>query len=482
MAVPAPQKILEILSGPPPAPATNNWGTWASSNDKTFPEGVMYEWGQASAPLEEYDQFSIVGTSGWIIEQPDESQSDFPFDHPFGVSVFDSSKCGFTKPWDWEFQMALDNKNGYANLFSPANTIGEDGGPLPTFPDSIAGLAVPNGTLGVEMDSALLPQSFRSRVNAGDRVAIFGRWILDQGHDTPVNGVNGKQYRTEIHPPLVLATGSVQQVGNGPQFTQVLFMSRPFLVGQTYCLDPKNAYQDGVDDDGGYWDHLLKELVKVIGPPVINILGIGESWKVEAHPKIKSYPFKGVQILHFIVRPPPPITTPGHIHIGPITGTQPSHVRLEVSYQFTVRSGCAVQVMSTAEGQVDVIVVLNSAGYNPPQLPNRRDRNYSRQELDCLSKGTGTKILELDALMTALGLLTGGPVDAVKVAAVLSTGIKTDEYDSLPEVNILDAGKAVNAYADNIPAGQGITVNDDQPYPIYGWLTTKWVDVPLVSR
>jgi hypothetical protein len=87
MAVPAPQKILEILYGPPPPPATNNWGTWASSNDKTFPEGAMYEWAQASTPLEEYDQFSIVGTSGWIIEQPDESQSDFPFDHPFGASV-----------------------------------------------------------------------------------------------------------------------------------------------------------------------------------------------------------------------------------------------------------------------------------------------------------------------------------------------------------------------------------------------------------
>ena len=25
MAVPAPQKILEILYGPPPAPASNNW-------------------------------------------------------------------------------------------------------------------------------------------------------------------------------------------------------------------------------------------------------------------------------------------------------------------------------------------------------------------------------------------------------------------------------------------------------------------------
>ena len=392
---------------------------------------------------------------------PSESQADVPFDHPFG--------------FDWEFELALDNKTGYASLLSPANETSEDGGGDNPVPDAIAGLIVPNGLLGVEWDKGLLPQSFRSNVNHGDRVAIFGRWILDEGHDVDGN------YRTEIHPPLLMATGSVQQAGRGPQFTRVLFMSRSYLVGQTYCLDPKNAYKDGVDDDGGFWDHLLKECVKVIGPPIINILGIGESWKVEAHPKIKSFPFKGLQILHFIVRPPSAMPTSGHGRFGGLTGGLASKFRLEVSYQFTVRSGCAVQVLSTAEGQVDVIVVLNSAGYNPPKLPNRRDRNYSRQELDGLSKGSGTKILELDALMTALGLLTGGPIDAVKVAAVLSTGIKTDEYDSLPEVNILDAGRAVNAYADSIPAGKGITVNDEQPYPIYGWLTTKWVEEPVAA-
>jgi hypothetical protein len=53
------------LSGPPPAPTPNSWGTWSSSNGKTYPTGSMYEWTQASAPLEEYDQFSTVGTSGW---------------------------------------------------------------------------------------------------------------------------------------------------------------------------------------------------------------------------------------------------------------------------------------------------------------------------------------------------------------------------------------------------------------------------------
>ncbi len=55
-------------------------------------------------------------------------------------------------------------------------------------------------------------------------------------------------------------------------------------------------------------------------------------------------------------------------------------------------------------------------------------------------------------------------------------GIKTDEYETLPEFNILDSASAVeNAFADNIPAGQGVVVDDNQPYPLYGWLEVKWV-------
>src|SRR5216684_4515366 len=49
-------------------------------------------------------------------------------------------------------------------------------------------------------------------------------------------------------------------------------------------------------------------------------------------------------------------------------------------------------------------------------------------------------------------------------------GIKTDEYETLPEFNILDSASAVeNAFADNIPAGQGVVVDDNQPYPGINW-------------
>lgn len=66
---------------------------------------------------------------------------------------------------------------------------------------------------------------------------------------------------------------------------EAVFMSRPYLSGQHYAVDPANAYLDSVDDEGPFLSHLVNELVKVI------TLG---SRMVEAHPKIKSAPLKAL--------------------------------------------------------------------------------------------------------------------------------------------------------------------------------------------
>ena len=66
------------------------------------------------------------------------------------------------------------------------------------------------------------------------------------------------------------------------------------------------------------------------------------------------------------------------------------------------------------------------------------------------------------------------------VAFILSRGIRTDEYDALPEINILDSGSAVrDAPADNIPVGAGVVVDNDQPYPIFGWLEVRRVPIVI---
>ena len=44
---------------------------------------------------------------------------------------------------------------------------------------------------------------------AGCRVAVLGRWILDNGHAVD------EQFRTEIHPPLLMASANVVQPADG---------------------------------------------------------------------------------------------------------------------------------------------------------------------------------------------------------------------------------------------------------------------------
>jgi hypothetical protein len=149
-----------------------------------------------------------------------------------------------------------------------------------------------------------------------------------------------------------------------------------------------------------------------------------------------------------------------------------------VSFQFTVRDGCQVQVTSSAAETIDVIVTLEAGKYSPPQLPTRRDCVYSRDELDKLSPGIGTDILAIDFLapLVATYLHYYIPFLAAYVQLILQRGIKLDAYDRLSEVNVLDASHAVlNAPLNAIPAAQGIVLDNKQPYPVYGWLDAKWV-------
>jgi hypothetical protein len=58
-----------------------------------------------------------------------------------------------------------------------------------------------------------------------------------------------------------------------------------------------------------------------------------------------------------------------------------------------------------------------------------------------------------------------------RLVAVLERGITGDEYDAFADVDIFDTNGAVNTIrADGLPTPQGVTRNDNQPFPIFGWL------------
>jgi len=146
--------------------------------------------------------------------------------------------------------------------------------------------------------------------------------------------------------------------------------------------------------------------------------------------------------------------------------------RLVVSFHFTTRTGCSVEVTPNDNTSVRVYIVMNSAGYTSPSLPTRNDLHYSIEDLNnAAGASTGDEVGEaiLGALNTILDP-TG--------TAILARGLKTDLYDAPPPVNFLKASTtnaALNVPANAIPAGQGITVDNSQPYPITGWIEVGYV-------
>jgi hypothetical protein len=463
---PTPKSILEIQNVNPPPPAADPtrgdlW--WSTKGGQSFPQDRDLEWDQILAPGEEYDE-SLVGVTGWVLN-PHITNIDLPMTHPFLDLAFNFDGSIKQVNGDWEFKMMPDEQ--YITLVTVANgRLDEPDGTIvdPLIDHAINDLKLPwpaglNGLLGVEIESKLVPPGFQNRVKEGDRVALFGRWIIDQGHPNK----NLDAYRAEIHPPLLMASGSIQQDAAGAEFTRVVFTSRPYLPGQRYTTDQNSAYDDSAGDDGAFKGHLFNELGKVLLPPL--------SFKVSFHNKIKSHPFLGTHLLHFIVRPPP---LSGHV----IGGVRPP-MDLAVSFNFTVRKGVAVEVTSLASGQVDVLIAMNSLEYNPPPLPPRQDQNWTRGDLNLVGPKTGVLNMGAGDLIFNVAELLLGALNP-EVILVLDSGVICDLYDGPAGVTVLETldtrGAVLNATAFPIPAGQGITQNDSaSAFPVAGWLEAKWV-------
>lgn len=441
------QRILEIAFQNP-AYDEQSTGSWAyqlvlklDPDDpigQTFPESKNQgkEWIPVLDPANDYDT-AIVGASGWAID-PRSNTVDFPFDHPFQA--------------DWEASLALDmNQNGtgpFTFLLSNGDKATAD------HPDQVAdeseaaarGLPTFMGLLGIEMDAGLVPAQFKQATVGGNRLAVFGRWIVDAGHDT---------YRAEIHPPLMMASASVTPANT----TRALFTSRPFLVGSTYTVDESTTYVDSAPDDGYFLPHLAEEMLKASAGSTL----------VEAHVKVKSRQFDGIHIMHFLVRPP---SAPAAI--GGFSA------KLAVSFHFTVRSGIAVQVFSSTQDTVDVMVTVNSADkrFRAPALPTKKAHIYTPDELKALNG----EVSSIEDWINAAAILL--PLNVGIADVVLNRGVEGDQYASQENaVDMLTQTNAVqNGDPAHLPANAGITVNDNQPYPVTGWMEVKWSKPVLAPK
>jgi hypothetical protein len=390
----------------------------AISKENAASANPIQEWMPVLSPGDELR--GDVGVSGWAlkVEFSGKNKNDFLGDVPFLHPFYNDFEFYIAPDQQYFSLLANSNRNPpqnddgkeYQDALQRANSLAQRLG-LQNFP----------GTLGVEIDQGLVPSGYQAQER--DRVAVFGRWIVDCGH---------ADFHTEIHPPLLMAVARPMPLG-----TLVKVIGRAFLVSQNF-------------GDGPLIKHLLNQLAEkeaeaTISPPTAPLLS-----PMEARPKIISPPFSGLHIMSFLVRPPTPRSSPDD--------------KLLLSFHFTVRTGVAIEVTTGPNpDEVQVIVSMNDVNYKPAAAPPRQTVTVHLSDLPS----------EAQNVLNAAGITN--PI----VGPVIAKGILTDRYDLLPTQGIHDSENVVTDFVVGPGAIPGsvassASVDDNQPYPIYGWLILQW--------
>jgi hypothetical protein len=439
-----PASILQTTYVNMPYPPAENDPNWSETISNGSTLGITspppWEWVSVYDPSFEKEgslNNPMVGLTGWVaipdssnpMDDPRFSKGDVWFVHPFG--------------FDFEFYIVPDPQ--YEGLLAASNTGVTPGtGAVDSDYDAAnkaahaIGLSAPKGVLGVETDQGLVPPSFQNLITSGARIATFGRWIVDCGHN---------DFHTEIHAPLLMAVATPAPPPAGVQgaaeMTSLQIMSRPYTVSQKFA-------------EGNFIDHLLAEVGKVEA----TTLGIPHSWRVEAHPTVFTTPYEGRPYMKLLVQPPPR---------KPRRPFDPPQ-QLMVSFHFTHRKGVAVQVFDAGNGTVGIFIVLGDL--NPASLPPKHDLTVQWNQL-------GDEYSYVIDLLQIADILTLDILSAI----ILNRGILTDIYDAPSPSSPLDnQNVAAPVGIDQLQSWAGLSEDDGQPFPIYGWLNVWWQDEQIVAK
>jgi len=385
----------------------------------------------------------IVGISGWAINSGLSTQ-DVPFTHIFIPDPGSVPRWG-----DAEFQVVPDAS--YHSLLTDGNNSADPTSEF--FPGKfgdIKGADYSAGVLGVETDQFLLPSLYRPK--QGDRVAVFGRWIVDCGHP---------DFHTEIHPPLLTARAwTVNQLGACAKES----MPNPSGVPSGYATCVRvigRPYLDSQEfGDGSLPLHVLGQLQQLVcwGIPLIpDIVPCLTQMSALAH--VLPKPFTDLQTMVFDVRPPPP---PTHLD-----GSGGYH--LVVQWHFTVRPGVVVKLTRTGSDGVLVQVVMIPGQYQQPAPKCHTVQIDPYRVSQAFDPSVGVAFGILVNTIGA-GLLGGSPPRV----AVLNRGLEARFCNAPAAVSSSDVNihqVAYNALGEN----PDYSVDGSQPFPIYGFLNVGWV-------
>jgi hypothetical protein len=431
--------IIEVDTDPPAPPSSTP--TWTSDitggqtwlGNLTSP-GARMAWTQVLAPGKEFDA-PMVGVSGRVIRfesaavSPDgeDSESDFPFHHPFATT-----HNGNEALVDWEVAVEVDSR--FITLLGPTNDGHSGADPMSEkdFGQATAKAAsAPKtsahaGVLGVEFDAAFVPEW--ARPGEGDRVAVIGRWIVDAGHD---------DFHTEIHPPFLLA-GARPVAGS----TISTLVGRPYLVSQLW-------------PEGSFRDHILAEAGKVIAVPPLSEL-------MEARAAVFTTPFEGPVDISYLLRPPGPPPYPG--------------APLDVRANLVVRNGVKINITREHFDTVRVRVRIDPSAYDPADLPPKHEIRV--QIHDLLIQGSvgwaGTLLDVLDATLLLSGLAV---IPAANWAIVNAKGVAGDVYRLPAEWEpVLDPAHERELLPAQLNQGSPVPAVGSvvQPFPFYGTIKVGW--------
>jgi hypothetical protein len=127
-----------------------------------------------------------------------------------------------------------------------------------------------------------------------------------------------------------------------------------------------------------------------------------------------------------------------------------------------------------SDDHADVLVALNHVNYQAPPLPPRQAETWTKDRLDALDPNAA-RLISFEQIASILTLFSSpfGVIDLANAEHALAHGVESEHYD-VPDVNALDRSHAVPFVSINqIPGGQGIVIDDSQPYPVFGFLEIR---------
>lgn len=334
---------------------------------------------------------------------------------------FSTGDLTFTHPFDKDIITDIKLDRPYQRL---AQHVGKAGGD----PDGPA-----EGLLHWELSRRLFPHDEKGFYlpgyvpELGDRIATYGRWIIDCGHD---------DFHTEIHPPTFLAVAhplgakTVAHMFYTPYFETQLYTPNPALSAD---LGNERRFTDPETRPFPFYlSHQLLSLVHVGAPGPTGFID-----HLEAHHLLDAN--RASPITWHVCAP----------------GLKPAGAKLSASYHFTVRSG--VTVTATPDQDTGCVAFTGTVG--PKYSPLNPDR------LDCADPWA--------ELNQQAGAALGDPTIDIekaieqKVPPSFAPLVKRD-----PSVDCYDPLVAP------LPGGAGqqakVFTSDDQPFAFYGEAAVSW--------